>query len=94
MESTRFNHNKHHSSTTKLVFLISCAGLLGAALIADFLWASSSSAAPAYLSIASSWALEKSGILVVQNVTHNIAHHKVNTVTKCPIWWVYTPFQF
>ncbi|KAE8021364.1 hypothetical protein FH972_007259 [Carpinus fangiana] len=72
----RFNHNKHHSSTTKLVFLISCAGLLGAALIADFLWASSSSAAPAYLSIASSWALEKSGILVVQNVTHNIAHHK------------------
>jgi hypothetical protein len=84
----RFNHNKHHSSTAKLVFLISCAGLLGAALIADILWASSSSAAPTYLSIASSWALEKSRIVVVQNVTTNIAHHKVSSVTKCPILWV------
>lgn len=90
----RSNHNKHHSSTTKLVFLISCAGLLGAALIADFLWASSSSAAPAFLSIASSWALEKSGIVVVQNVTPYIAHHKVSTLTKCPILWVYARFQF
>jgi len=60
----RFNHNKHHSSTAKLVFLISFAGLLGATLIADILWASSSYAAPAYLSIVSSWALEKSRIVV------------------------------
>lgn len=64
----RFVH-KHtpssSSATKKLVFLISCAGLLGAALIADFIWASSSSSA--YLSIASNWALEKTGIVVVSN---------------------------
>lgn len=70
--ANRFNH-KYHSSPTKLVFLLSCAALLGAALIADFLWASSSSSGgSAYLSIASNWALEKSGILVVPNVTTNI----------------------
>lgn len=65
----RFNH-KYHSSSTKLVFLTSCAGLLGAALIADFLWTSSySSAGSAYLSVASNWALEKSGIIAVPNAT-------------------------
>uniref|UniRef100_A0A2N9FYL5 Kelch repeat-containing protein n=1 Tax=Fagus sylvatica TaxID=28930 RepID=A0A2N9FYL5_FAGSY len=70
--ANRFNH-KYHSSPTKLVFLLSCAALLGAALIADFLWASSSSSGgSAYLSVASNWALEKSGILVVPNVTTNI----------------------
>lgn len=55
----RFAH-KHTSSFSakKLVFFILCAGLLVAALTADFLWASSS----AYLSTASNWALEKTGI--------------------------------
>lgn len=67
----RSTHKHHSSSTTKLVFLISCAGLLGAALIVDFLWASSSysTAAAPYLSAASKWALQKSGIEVVPNVT-------------------------
>ncbi|KAF3444489.1 hypothetical protein FNV43_RR14181 [Rhamnella rubrinervis] len=55
----RFAH-KHTSSFSakKLVFFILGAGLLVAALTADFLWASSS----AYLSIASNWALEKTRI--------------------------------
>lgn len=57
-------HTPSSSATKKLVFFISCAGLLGAALIADFIWASSSSAC---LSIASNWALEKTGIVVVSN---------------------------
>ncbi|XP_075640493.1 kelch repeat-containing protein At3g27220-like [Castanea sativa] len=66
----RFNH-KYHSTSTKLAFLLSCAGLLGVALIADFLWTSSySSAGSAYLSVASNWALEKSGIIAVPNATN------------------------
>ncbi|KAF8378132.1 hypothetical protein HHK36_029469 [Tetracentron sinense] len=55
-------------SSTKFVFLLSCAGLLGVALIADFLWASSSSSSSAYSSFASNWALEKSGSVIVPNV--------------------------
>ena len=85
--ANRFNH-KYHSSPTKLVFLLSCAALLGAALIADFLWASSSSSGgSAYLSVVSNWALEKSGILVVPNVATNIVD-KVSTLTKCIILWI------
>ena len=80
----RFNH-KYHSSSTKLVFLTSCAGLLGAALIADFLWTSSySSAGSAYLSVASNWALKKSGIIAVPNATAK-TDDKVSTLTKCAI---------
>ena len=83
----RFNH-KYHSSSTKLVFLTSCAGLLGAALIADFLWTSSySSAGSAYLSVASNWALEKSGIIAVPNATAK-TDDKVSTLTKCAISWI------
>ncbi|KAJ4958327.1 hypothetical protein NE237_025438 [Protea cynaroides] len=59
--------NAGKRTSTKLVFLLSCAGLLGAALIADFLWASSSSHSHAYASIASNWVLEKSGTVVVPN---------------------------
>ncbi|XP_043712660.1 kelch repeat-containing protein At3g27220-like isoform X2 [Telopea speciosissima] len=59
------NSGKHAS--TKLVFLLSFAGFLGAALIADFFWASSSSLSSAYSSIASNWVLEKSETVVVPN---------------------------
>ena len=83
----RFNHN-YHSSSTKLVFLTSCAGLLGVALIADFLWTSSySSVGSAYLSVASNWALEKSGIIAVPNATAK-TDDKVSTLTKCAISWI------
>lgn len=68
----RFDHKLKSSSpcsAIKLVILISIAGLLGAALIADFLYASSSSlsssSSSAYLSVASNWALEKSGIIFI-----------------------------
>nr|POE56923.1 hypothetical protein CFP56_27874 [Quercus suber] len=65
----RFNH-KYHSSSTKSVFLTSCASLLGVALIADFLRTSSyTSAGSAYLSVASNWALKKSGTIAVPNAT-------------------------
>lgn len=51
---------KHAS--TKYVVVVSCVGLLAAALIADFLWASSS---PSYLSAASSWAVDKADPRVI-----------------------------
>lgn len=66
---SRFSH-KHTSSSssaTKLVFLIFFVGLLAVAFVADFLWASSTSSSTAYFSVASNWALEKTGILVVPN---------------------------
>lgn len=60
-------HNSSYSSK-KLVLLISIAGLLGAAFIADFIWTSSSSS---YLSISSNWALEKNGVIDVSNEDTN-----------------------
>ncbi|XP_043721742.1 kelch repeat-containing protein At3g27220-like [Telopea speciosissima] len=59
--------NNGKLASSKLVFLLSCAGLLGAALIADFLWASSFLSS-AYSSIASNWVLEKSETVVVPNI--------------------------
>ena len=87
MKNGQVNH-KYHSSSTKLVFLTSCAGLLGAALIADFLWTSSySSAGSAYLSVASNWALEKSGIIALPNATAK-TDDKVGSFTECAILWI------
>lgn len=62
---------KHGSlSPKKLVFLISCAGLLGAVLITGRLWASSSynsySLSPSHFSIASNWSRAKIGIVAGQ----------------------------
>ncbi|XP_034209172.1 kelch repeat-containing protein At3g27220-like isoform X2 [Prunus dulcis] len=66
-------HHTHSSSAAKWVFLTSCACLLGGALVADFLWASSSYSSSAYSFISSNLALDKSGALVVPNVTANEA---------------------
>ncbi|XP_008231163.1 PREDICTED: kelch repeat-containing protein At3g27220-like [Prunus mume] len=66
----------HSSSAAKWVFLTSCACLLGVALVADFLWASSSYSSSAYSFISSNLALDKSGTLVVPNVTANEADQK------------------
>ncbi|KAF5479775.1 hypothetical protein F2P56_000567 [Juglans regia] len=80
----RFNRIKHHSSTAKLVFLTSCAGLLGVALVVHFLWASSSFyVASFYSSVAPIWVLEKSGVLVVTDVTTTkIADKRENAKEK------------
>ncbi|ONI19866.1 hypothetical protein PRUPE_3G302200 [Prunus persica] len=69
-------HHTHSSSAAKWVFLTSCACLLGGALVADFLWASSSYSSSAYSFISSNLALDKSGALVVPNVTANEADQK------------------
>ncbi|XP_021833280.1 kelch repeat-containing protein At3g27220-like isoform X1 [Prunus avium] len=69
-------HHTHSSSAAKWVFLTSCACLLGGALVADFLWASSSYSFSAYSFISSNLALDKSGTLVVPNVTANEAGQK------------------
>ncbi|XP_057982721.1 kelch repeat-containing protein At3g27220-like isoform X2 [Malania oleifera] len=58
----------------KFAVPLMCAGLIGVALIADFMWASSSSSS-------SNWAFEKSGVLVVSNVTGR-AREAVNTVPE------------
>ncbi|KAL6139461.1 hypothetical protein ACLB2K_057765 [Fragaria x ananassa] len=69
------NHSTSSYSSSKLkwVFLTCCAALLGAALILDFLWASSSYSSSAYSIIGSSLALQKTATLVVLNVTANNA---------------------
>lgn len=59
------NNNNKNAISRKVVFLLSCAALLGVALIADFLWALSTSTSSAYQSIASNWALGKSGSIIV-----------------------------
>lgn len=70
------HHNHGHSPRKKLAFVASLSGLVGAALIADFFWASSSSTS-AYLSLASNWAREKSGIIVFPNVLPSPEAEKV-----------------
>ncbi|XP_010259872.1 PREDICTED: kelch repeat-containing protein At3g27220-like isoform X2 [Nelumbo nucifera] len=69
---------KHVSS--RLFFLFLFVGLLALALISDFLWASSSSLASAYSSLASNWASEKSGSVVI----HNVEKEKTDEVNKDP----------
>lgn len=77
-------HHTHSSSAAKWVFLTSCACLLGGALVADFLWASSSYSSSAYSFISSNLALDKSGTLVVPNVTTNEAD-QVMPIFSIPI---------
>ncbi|KAI4348279.1 hypothetical protein L6164_009016 [Bauhinia variegata] len=64
-----------HKHTTPNIYIIPicCAGILGAALIANFLWASFSSS---YISITSNWAVEKSGSIVVPNATTTTSKKK------------------
>ncbi|KAH9743666.1 hypothetical protein KPL70_003376 [Citrus sinensis] len=67
----RFDHHKQHTYTKTGCWFLCVLGLLGAALIADFMWASSSSSfssSSAHLSVASNWALEKSGVVVIPHV--------------------------
>lgn len=67
----RFDHHKQHTYTKTGYWFLCVLGLLGAALIADFMWASSSSSfssSSAHLSVASNWALEKSGVVVIPHV--------------------------
>ncbi|KAA8540167.1 hypothetical protein F0562_024270 [Nyssa sinensis] len=54
-----------HKSTK---FVLICVGLLGAGLIADLLWASSSSSSSAYRYIASNWPPKKSESFIVPNL--------------------------
>ncbi|XP_022133686.1 kelch repeat-containing protein At3g27220-like [Momordica charantia] len=76
------NHQKNASYTKKLVFLLTCAGLLGSALIADILWTSSSSSSSAYLSIASNWALERTKFPVVPDESTDNAGKEVSTLEE------------
>ncbi|KDO55679.1 hypothetical protein CISIN_1g013909mg [Citrus sinensis] len=67
----RFDHHNKHTYTKTGCWFLCVLGLLGAALIADFMWASSSSSfssSSAHLSVASNWALEKSGVVVIPHV--------------------------
>ncbi|KAL9457907.1 hypothetical protein AB3S75_006865 [Citrus x aurantiifolia] len=67
----RFDHHIKHTYTNTGCWFLCVLGLLGAALIADFMWASSSSSfssSSAHLSVASNWALEKSGVVVIPHV--------------------------
>lgn len=85
----RFNRIKHRSSTAKLVFLTSFAGLLGVALVVHFIWASSSFyVASFYSSVAPIWVLEKSGVVVVTNVTTTKIADKVSTLTNWQVLWI------
>lgn len=61
---------KHTS--TKFVLVLSCAGLLGAALIVDLLWASSS--------YSSSWAPPKQNTLIVHNKDEQADKNKKDAV--------------
>ncbi|KAM0957921.1 hypothetical protein FF1_023285 [Malus domestica] len=77
---TRFTapDQTHHSPfyAAKWVVLTSCAVLLGVALAADFLWASSSYSSSAYSLIASNLVLDKAGTFVVPDATANEANVK------------------
>ncbi|KAJ0053927.1 hypothetical protein Pint_02930 [Pistacia integerrima] len=76
----RFTHSNKHTYTGTLL-LLSCLALIGAALIADFMLASSSYS-PAYLSIASKWAREKSGFIVVPNLNASKVGQKESMAVK------------
>ncbi|XP_040369831.1 kelch repeat-containing protein At3g27220 isoform X2 [Rosa chinensis] len=72
------NHTTSSSSSSKLkwVFLTCCMALLGAALIVDFFWASSSYSSSAYSIIGSGLELQKTPTLVVPNATVSNAGQK------------------
>ncbi|KAK4772595.1 hypothetical protein SAY86_014370 [Trapa natans] len=62
------HHNHRHSPWKKLALVALLASFVGAILIADSFYASSSSSSPAYLSLASNWARQKPEIVVLPNV--------------------------
>ncbi|KAL9454321.1 hypothetical protein AB3S75_009830 [Citrus x aurantiifolia] len=78
----RFAHHNKHTYTKTGCWFLCVLGLLGAALIADFMWASSSSSSSSseYLSIASNWALEKSGVVVIPHVNATKVDHQRESV--------------
>lgn len=79
----RFDHHKQHTYTKTGCWFLCVLGLLGAALIADFMWASSSSSfssSSAHLSVASNWALEKSGVVVIPHVNATKIDHQRESV--------------
>ncbi|XP_052197548.1 kelch repeat-containing protein At3g27220-like [Diospyros lotus] len=53
-----------HTLAKSTIIVLAFAGLLGAALVLDFQWASSSFSSSAYYSIASHWALARSHVIV------------------------------
>ncbi|KAH9792116.1 hypothetical protein KPL71_003991 [Citrus sinensis] len=80
----RFAHHNKHTYTKTGCWFLCVLGLLGAALIADFMWASSSSSSfsssSAHLSVASNWALEKSGVVVIPHVNATKIDHQRESV--------------
>ncbi|KAJ4729410.1 Kelch repeat-containing protein [Melia azedarach] len=73
---SQHNINKH-TYKARTVWTLSFLCFLGVALIADFMWASSSStSSPLYFSIASNWALEKSGIVIISNFDSSTTDHQ------------------
>ncbi|KAL6960457.1 hypothetical protein U1Q18_038220 [Sarracenia purpurea var. burkii] len=56
---------------SSVIVVVAFAGLLGAVLVAEFLWASSSSSS-VYLSIASYWYGERYYAVVIPNVTNSL----------------------
>lgn len=59
------------------------------ALVVHFLWASSSFyVASFYSSVAPIWALEKSGVVVVTDVTTTKIADKVSTLTNWQVLWI------
>lgn len=75
MKMAKFTHNNKHIYSTKSAVVLFLIGFLGFAFIADYMWFSSSSFSSAYHSIASNWALQKSGITVVPNVVDTTSAH-------------------
>ncbi|PKI33667.1 hypothetical protein CRG98_045943, partial [Punica granatum] len=76
MAKLTHHHNHRHAPWKKWAVVATCAGLFGAALIADFFWASSS-ATSAYLSLASNWARQRTGIIVLPTVPSQADEKKV-----------------
>ncbi|GLT33129.1 hypothetical protein SLA2020_077420 [Shorea laevis] len=77
-----FHHHHSKSSWSKLVIILGCAALLGAALAFNVFWASSYSLSSTYISVASNWALEKSGMIVVPGVGTNKPEAAENEIAK------------
>ncbi|GLU02205.1 hypothetical protein SLE2022_194650 [Rubroshorea leprosula] len=76
------HHHYSKSNWSKLVIILACAGLLGAALAFNVFWASSYSLSSTYISVASNWALEKSGMIVVPSVGTNKPEAAENEIAK------------
>ncbi|GKV07913.1 hypothetical protein SLEP1_g19614 [Rubroshorea leprosula] len=76
------HHHHSKSNWSKLVIILACAALLGAALAFNVFWASSYSLSSTYISVASNWALQKSGMIVVPSVRTNKPEAAENEIAK------------